>query len=123
MGGQHRQKHTNTYWDIQNAVLSVAFSPDGNTIATGSWDDTIRLWDVSTGKNIRTTLTGHTNRSIAWHSHPMEIQSQLGVMMIPSIYGMLALAKNIRTLTGHTDPGVNSVAFSPDGNTIASGSA
>ena len=40
-------------------VSSVAFSPDGNTIASGSYDDTVRLWDANTGRHIR-ILTGHT---------------------------------------------------------------
>src|SRR6266480_720385 len=39
-------------------TLSVAFSPDGKTLAAGSWDDTVRLWDVATGKELR-QLTGH----------------------------------------------------------------
>ncbi len=39
-------------------VSSVAFSPDGKSIASGSWDKTIKLWEVSTGKLIK-TLTGH----------------------------------------------------------------
>jgi WD40 repeat protein len=39
-------------------VLSVAFSPGGRTLASGSEDKTIILWDVSTGQQIR-TLEGH----------------------------------------------------------------
>ena len=38
-----RKGHTNT-------VLSVAFSPDGKTLASGSYDKTIKLWDVQPGK-------------------------------------------------------------------------
>ena len=38
---------------------SVSFSPDGQTLASGSLDDTVRLWDVSSGRQLR-SLTGHT---------------------------------------------------------------
>jgi len=37
-------------------VNSVAFSPDGRLLASGSWDKTVRIWDVRTGKYARTNL-------------------------------------------------------------------
>ena len=48
-------------------VTSVAFSPDGQTLASGSWDHTIKLWNLTTGQEVR-TLTGHTDivRSVAF---------------------------------------------------------
>ena len=38
----------------------MAFSPDGKTLASGSYDNTVRLWDVESGQLIN-TLTGHTD--------------------------------------------------------------
>src|SRR4051794_8624741 len=40
-------------------VFSVAFSPDGKALATGSFDNTVKLWDFATGKELF-TLKGHT---------------------------------------------------------------
>ncbi len=40
-------------------IQSVAFSPDGKRIVTGSIDKTVRIWDTATGKELL-TLTGHT---------------------------------------------------------------
>ena len=52
---------------MSSDIFTVAFSPDGQTLLTGSFDDTIRLWNVTNGKFLR-TLRGHTAevRSVAF---------------------------------------------------------
>jgi WD40 repeat protein len=48
-------------------VFTLAFSPDGQTLASGSWDGTIRLWDVATGRAIgQGMVAGTTVNSIAF---------------------------------------------------------
>ena len=59
-GTQTRDGTSELSQDIQHWVNSVSFSTDGNTIASGSYDKTIRLWNANTGRHIR-TLTGHTH--------------------------------------------------------------
>jgi ribosome assembly protein 4 len=49
------------------AVLSVSFSPDGNLLATGSGDTTVRIWDLSS-ETPKFTLKGHSNwvQHVSW---------------------------------------------------------
>ena len=101
-------------------VKSVSFSPDGDTLASGSNDDTIRLWDANTGSHLR-TLTGHTDTvfSVAFSPDGQTLASGSGDETIR--LWDANTGSHLRTLTGHTDP-VFSVSFSPDGDTLASGS-
>ena len=101
-------------------VDSVAFSPDGRTIASGCVDKTIRVWDAADSNPVR-TLAGHTHagRSVAFSPDGRTIAS--GSYDNTIRIWNAADGTPVRTITGHWGP-VNSVAFSPDGRTIASGS-
>ena len=100
-------------------ILSVAFSPDGQTLAGGTNEETIRLWDVNTGSEIR-TLEGHTAGvySVAFSPDGQTLAGGGGHTV--RLWDVNTGA-HIRTLEGHTEL-VLSVAFSPDGLMLASGS-
>lgn len=101
----------------EEAVTSVSFSPDGETIATAS-GNTIQLW-TREGKKLQ-TLTGHsgtvTSVSFSPNGETIASGSKDTTVKLWSREGKL-----IKTLQGHESP-VYSVEFSPDGEAIASAS-
>ncbi|MBI3248811.1 MAG: WD40 repeat domain-containing protein [Deltaproteobacteria bacterium] len=103
-----------------NIVRSVAFSPDGSTLTTGSEDRTIRLWDVAQGQE-RAVLSGHTApvHSVAFSPDGATLAS--GSQDHTVRLWDVARGQERAVLRGHTNM-VHSVAFSPDGATLASGS-
>ncbi len=102
-------------------VLSVAISRDGQTLASGGYDNTIQLWHLPDRKPLR-ILSGHTGkvRSLALSPDGKIVASGSGDKTIK--LWNARTGELLKTLTGHTSF-VLSVAFSPDGQTLASSSA
>lgn len=101
-------------------VYSVAWSPDGQWLASGGGDNTIRIWYAHDGTLVR-TFVGHTNRvmSVTWSPDGAQLASGSADKTVR--IWQVSDGTLLHTLTGHTDI-VYSVAWSPDGEQIASGS-
>jgi WD40 repeat protein len=102
-------------------VKSVAFSPDGKTLASGSADSTITVWDIATHRQSGGPLTGHTRsvNSVAFSPNG-KILASGGADGTIRLWDVAAHRQLGVALIGHGGA-VNSVAFSPDGELVASG--
>ena len=110
------------YVEHRYAVNSVAFSPDGKILASGSADKTIGLWSATAEKQmgLRSSTTGNVDKTI----NPWNVRKNGLItrgMSVTSSDGNVSNTKHLKTLVGHRYT-VHSVAFSPDGKTLASGS-
>jgi WD40 repeat protein len=101
-------------------VTSVAFSPDGRWLVTGSYDRGVRVWRTSDGTLAR-TLSGHQGTVWSVAVSPDGERVASGGEDRNVRLWRLADGAPLRTLTGHT-LNVWSVAFSPDGRLLGSGS-
>ena len=110
----------NTLGGHAQSVYAVSFSPSGKLLATGSADNTVKLWDTTTGKQIK-TLSGHTNWVNAVSFSPSGKLLATGSDDKTVKLWDTTTGKEINTLRGHTNS-VNAVSFSADGKRLATGS-
>jgi WD40 repeat protein len=102
-----------------DSVTAVVFSPDGTTLASGSDDTTIKLWDVLTRQSLA-TLDDHSDSvsTVAFSPDGQTLASGSADRTLK--LWDVARQKLLATLNGHSSS-VNAIAFTPDGKTLASG--
>ncbi|MGW1051761.1 WD40 repeat domain-containing protein [Streptomyces sp. NPDC002521] len=99
-------------------MTSVAFSPDGRTVATGSWDHTARIWDIGSGPRTRpaAVLLGHPTIvwSVAFAPDSRTLVSVGGSTLLWDVTDP-AHPKRVSAIPG----GAYQAAFSPDSRVLA----
>jgi WD40 repeat protein len=114
-------------------IRGIAFTPDGKQLVSASEDKTIRVWDLASGKTVRTirgeSAPGNAGKVFAMALSPDGKWLAAGGMFHPSdaeagsvirLYEF-ASGKLVALLKGHANA-VQGLAFSPDGSRLISGS-
>jgi len=111
---------TQTLTDHSSWVRSVVIHPNGQSLASGSGDRTIKIWDLATG-TLRHTLAANAGwiRAIAVSPNGQTIASCNNDRRL--MLWRWETGKQLQTLDGHTD-WARAVCFSPNGQRLASGS-
>lgn len=103
----------------RDAVYGVAWSPDNQVVASGSWDGTIRIWDLSTGRNRVLAKKQADVNALSWKPNS-------SLLAAGAEYGPIKLfdvetGEHIAEYEGHSG-NINNLAWSPDGQLLAAAS-
>jgi WD40 repeat protein len=106
----------------EHSVSLLAYSPDGNTLVSASYEQPIKIWDIDKGRELRTIKSHGTVYSIAYSPNGQTLASGHTEEMGSSIkLWEVDTGSLINTLYGH-ESRIESLAYSPDGQTLASAS-
>ncbi len=97
---------------------SVAWSPSGERIATGGFDDTVRIWDASTGRQRRVIPAPLGGMALSWAGDDRRLACANYLDKSVSVWDA-DTGQQLLVLKGHSGH-VFGVAFSPDGKRLAS---
>jgi RNA polymerase sigma factor (sigma-70 family) len=129
------EKGTIRLWDVANGeklvrfsstgpINNLAFSPDGKVLASASWawgKDVAHLWDAESGRELRPLVGAPRLQALAF-SPDGKWLAGAGYDLDWKIYMWeVNTGLKVRTFPGHISEGIWSVAFAPDGRSIASG--
>jgi WD40 repeat protein/tRNA A-37 threonylcarbamoyl transferase component Bud32 len=123
-GWEYRYLHTLfnashlTFHEHAGAVGSVAFSPDGQRLASTSSERQVTVWDVRSGRELLALKGVRTSVRFSPDGQRLAGGSRDGTVRVWNAQ----TGQQLLALKGHTDA-VNSVAFSPEGNRLASASS
>src|SRR3989339_268110 len=119
-GGQFDVKESKLLQGHSGDIFSMSFSPDNRLIASGSHDNTVKIWDIESRECLY-TLRGHSHLiySVAFSPDGKMVAS--GSFDKTVKLWNVETGEEIRTFKGHEGQ-IRAMAFSPDGSIIASGS-
>ncbi|MHB8520782.1 MAG: c-type cytochrome domain-containing protein [Limisphaerales bacterium] len=108
-----------TFLDHRDAVYAVAISPDGKTLATGSYDQKIKLWDATTGQELK-TLSGHNGAIFDLAFRPDgKILASASADRTVKLWDVTTGAR--RDTLSQSLKDLYTLAFSPDGRRLLAG--